>query len=110
MKHIHAELMLQYAQDAMETHEPWERWEIGTAKGDAWHSLSGTPTWAPNFRYRRNPSKQPKKTKMWQWIVKDKTTGEVSITDKYFSEIPTGSEEDDYFEMLDKAHWTEIEV
>ena len=27
-KHIHADLMLQYAQDAMETDKPWERWEV----------------------------------------------------------------------------------
>ena len=27
MKHKHADLMLQYAEDAMETDRPWERWE-----------------------------------------------------------------------------------
>lgn len=26
-KHIHAELMAEYAKDAMETDKPWERWE-----------------------------------------------------------------------------------
>ena len=26
--HKHANLMLQYAQDAMETDKPWERWEV----------------------------------------------------------------------------------
>lgn len=27
-KHIHAELMAQYAQDAAETDKPWERWQV----------------------------------------------------------------------------------
>lgn len=26
-KHKHADIMLQYALDAMETREPWKRWE-----------------------------------------------------------------------------------
>lgn len=27
MKHVHAELMAEYAKDAMETDKPWERWQ-----------------------------------------------------------------------------------
>ena len=29
-KHIHAENMALYAQDAQETPEPWERWEFNS--------------------------------------------------------------------------------
>ena len=40
MKHKHAELMMQYAQDAMETDKPWERWQYQTEsmqEGDVEH-------------------------------------------------------------------------
>ena len=37
MKHKHAELMMQYAQDAMETDKPWERWEVFIK--DSWRDL-----------------------------------------------------------------------
>ena len=33
--HKHADLMLQYAQDAAKTEEPWERWEYNNDRG--WH-------------------------------------------------------------------------
>jgi len=32
--HKHADLMLQYAQDAMETDKPWERWEYSDTSRD----------------------------------------------------------------------------
>ena len=34
--HKHAALMLQYAQDAMETDRPWERWELYSDKKKEW--------------------------------------------------------------------------
>jgi hypothetical protein len=51
--HIHAELMMQYAKDAMETDKPWERWEY---KSDSPHWLtchSITPSWFESVKYRR---------------------------------------------------------
>ena len=39
-KHVHADLMLQYAQDAMETDKPWERWEVYGKITGRWLSLS----------------------------------------------------------------------
>ena len=41
MKHRHAELMKIYAEDAMETEKPWERWQImcisiNTRVADIW--------------------------------------------------------------------------
>ena len=50
------------------------------------------------------------KTKMWQWILRDKTDGTVSLTEQFLPSIPPGNEEYEYFEVLGKAHWTEIEV
>ena len=106
MKHMHADLMEQYAQDAMETDKPWERWEVYRAITGNWQSFIGVPHWGENM-YRRKPHK---KVKMWQWILRDKTDGAVFITDKFLSEMPTGNEEDDYFEVVGKAEWTEIDV
>jgi len=54
MKHPHAELMAQYAQDAMETDKPWERWEYTYRVG--WSELSDAgPRWDTLAKYRRKP-------------------------------------------------------
>jgi len=56
MKHKHAELMAQYAQDALETDRPWERWEMRLdLLGAEWTSLSCRCTWSINCEYRRKP-------------------------------------------------------
>ena len=39
--HKHAALMLQYAQDAVETAKPWERWELRPMGSAQWHACSG---------------------------------------------------------------------
>lgn len=52
--HPHAESMLLYAQDAMETNKPWERWEYN-ADGTGWYSLTICPVWEPPVSYRRKP-------------------------------------------------------
>lgn len=51
-KHPHAELMLEYAKDAMETDKPWERWEFNNG---AWNCLFKHPSWAEEIEYRRKP-------------------------------------------------------
>ena len=54
-KHIHADLMLQYAQDAQETDKPWERWEVyGTITG-RWIPLCEYDPFMPKLEYRRKP-------------------------------------------------------
>lgn len=56
MKHKHAELMLQYAQDAMTTDTPWELWEYkDTYKNGQWLTLNSNPAWYPTDEYRRKP-------------------------------------------------------
>ena len=52
MSHIHAAEMRLYAEDAAETDEPWERWEVCFAKVD-WGSLSIHPKWLLFNKYRR---------------------------------------------------------
>lgn len=53
-KHIHADLMLQYAQDAQESETPWENWELLRINGN-WVSLQGSPVWNDVYEYRRKP-------------------------------------------------------
>ena len=54
-KHIHAEMMMQYAQDAMETPRPWERWEMYGKVTGSWISLGECFFWRPENQYRRKP-------------------------------------------------------
>ena len=53
MKHIHAELMMDYAIDAMETDKPWLRWEC--LDESEWQTLNYCPRWTPEIKYRRKP-------------------------------------------------------
>ena len=55
MKHKHAELMMQYAQDAMESSEPWERWEYRVDLHSKWIALTGNTVWYEDIQYRRKP-------------------------------------------------------
>lgn len=51
MAHKHAELMMQYAQDAIEADKPWERWQVRVNKH--WHDLYENPQWIAALEYRR---------------------------------------------------------
>ena len=56
MKHKHAENMIAYGQDAMETDKPWERWQVRLGHdGARWHDIECECTWNPNWEYRRKP-------------------------------------------------------
>ena len=52
--HKHAALMALYAQDAMETDKPWERWEFSDTEG-FWATCGGHPVWNIGSDYRRKP-------------------------------------------------------
>ncbi len=52
--HVHAALMLQYAQDAAETDRPWERWEQQVSES-GWAPLVTHPQWSRYDEYRRKP-------------------------------------------------------
>ncbi|MER2471359.1 hypothetical protein [Photorhabdus laumondii] len=54
-KHVHAELMLQYAQDALKTNEPWLMWERFYIEAIGWEQCPHNPGWNPEFKYRRKP-------------------------------------------------------
>lgn len=55
--HKHAELMVQYAQDAMNNECPWELWEVwsGGMESGGWLSLETHPDWDVCKTYRRSP-------------------------------------------------------
>jgi len=53
--HIHAELMKQYAEDALTTDKPWELWECKGPKSNEWDNLRIGPTWYECHQYRRKP-------------------------------------------------------
>ena len=53
MGHIHAELMVQYAEDAKQYDRPWELWQHGD--GETWVSCSTHPSWFSDHAFRRKP-------------------------------------------------------
>lgn len=64
MAHKHAELMMQYAQDAMETDTPWDRWQVKSEKH--WHDFtSKQPEWDPELEYRRKPQTSRQRFEAW---------------------------------------------
>lgn len=96
--HKHAHLMLQYAQDAMETDKPWERWEVKTAadvqpnvlfQGSSFH-----PDWYVCNEYRRKPQ-----------IIK------VAVNSKEmeFPKPITNGIDGDFIYVLDKSNPTETQ-
>jgi hypothetical protein len=50
--HIHADLMLQYAQDAMTSPEPWKFWQHRNDVHD-WEDCIYSPVWSASYNYRR---------------------------------------------------------
>ncbi|MGV8004056.1 hypothetical protein QPK14_18815 [Photorhabdus temperata subsp. temperata] len=54
-RHVHAELMLQYAQDAFKTDAPYELWEFFDAENEVWEDIFHHPNFHPDFKYRRKP-------------------------------------------------------
>ena len=57
-KHPHAELLMEYAKDAMETDKPWERWEwyCEDEFGERWITLTEyNSSFFPRRIYRRKP-------------------------------------------------------
>ena len=57
MAHKHAALMALYAQDALETNEPWERWECNTGGLLGWADVLYHPAWLTETSYRRKPKR-----------------------------------------------------
>ena len=54
-RHKHAELMMQYAQDALTTDKPWGLWEVKPFSDGEWLPLKCSPYWHTDQQYRRKP-------------------------------------------------------
>jgi hypothetical protein len=52
-KHIHADLMAEYAKDAAESMTPWDKWEVLDIAEAGWRPLLTHPTWHSLNQYRR---------------------------------------------------------
>lgn len=52
--HVHAELMAEYAKDALTTDKPWRLWEFHSSMV-GWTELTGHPFWETKVKYRRKP-------------------------------------------------------
>ena len=52
--HPHAELMMQYAEDAKTHAEPWKLWQVKVSHGK-WRDLTCDACFAPHLEYRRKP-------------------------------------------------------
>jgi len=53
MKHIHADLMMQYAEDAMNNDKPWLLWESKDEHDECWKTRFDHPRWIKEVQYRR---------------------------------------------------------
>ena len=79
MKHVHAELMMEYAKDAMETNEPWKMWEYFDHMDKDWFALKSNPQFHPSVKYRRKVTQEvlpPVGTPVWvsgnyseNWVI-----------------------------------------
>ena len=91
MKHKHAELMMQYAQDAMETDKPWELWEMRFPANESWSSCTdGDMHFSSMFEYHRKPkmlSVTLASGEVVSWPEPQRT--ELEYGDLYFYFVPT---------------------
>ena len=89
-KHVHAELMMQYAQDAMETSKPWGLWEWYVPAIKSWVTMSSNPDWNTRTEYRRKPkmiSVTLANGEVVSWPAPHCT--ELEYGDPYFYFVPT---------------------
>ncbi|MDE9463531.1 hypothetical protein [Xenorhabdus bovienii] len=54
-KHVHADVMMEYAKLAQETDRPWEHFEVLHDDADRWCSLAGEFYFDPDKEYRLKP-------------------------------------------------------
>ena len=60
--HKHAALMAQYVQDALETDQPWTRWEFRLVGAETWRDCTMGVGFSVDCEYRRKPRKPRKLT------------------------------------------------
>lgn len=53
-KHVHADLMLEYAKEAMQSDTPWDAFEYKDKDG-VWKDCIGSPSWYKDSSFRKKP-------------------------------------------------------
>lgn len=95
-KHPHAELMMQYAEDAMETEEPWLLWQY-RCEGK-WKQCLAHPSWAKSGTFRR----KPEPIRVGNYEFPSPETNPLKLNDRYwYIEIS------DYGFYAQYATWTD---
>ena len=90
MAHKHAALMALYAQDAMETDKPWERWESKTSEVLGWADMLHHPALinATSYRHKQKMlSVTLANGEVVSWPEPQRT--ELEYGDPYFYFTPT---------------------
>ena len=82
--HKHAALMLQYAQDAMETDRPWERWELYSDKKKEWFTCVSSPIWEDACKCRRKLSVTLRKIKVGRHEFQAPISGALEVGTEYW--------------------------
>ena len=79
--HPHAELMLEYANDAKTTDKPWLLWE--TYYHSQWDDLCSNPIWSIQCQYRRKPKQKPM-IKIGEFTVPQPMKVKPELSQQYF--------------------------
>jgi len=51
--HPHAQLMLEYAYDALQSEQPWTKWIYKPKGFDCWIPCEANPRWTIDWQYKR---------------------------------------------------------
>ena len=54
MAHVHAEKIIEYGKDALQSSEPWYKWQF-KREGWGWIDCHSHLVWHPSVEYRRKP-------------------------------------------------------
>lgn len=58
MGHKHAQFMMEYAKDSLESDEAWKGWEFRVINDSDWCDLTDHPAWRSVCEYRRKPNQE----------------------------------------------------
>lgn len=98
--HVHAQNMVLYAQDALETDKPGGRWESRRDGKDEWVEQEHSPLWRTDFNYRR----KPRKILVNGIEVPAPEEKELKYDTKYWIPEPTKS---DRLRLVDEFQWVD---
>lgn len=83
--HPHAELIMQYAEDAKTHAEPWKLWQLKNKKQLEWFDCSFNPNWDIDLQYRRKP-----KTHLVHGVEVPDLRIKPALDERYYYPFPAG--------------------